>query len=181
MWFFTMPIATESMVLFTPADPFFWCHLNTNLLHFKYAMKLFGWQMKSRSKRPRLNTDECLKTNCTSLHAHLWYWFLVGDFRFVWKHRWDWNCCLCGFAERNTAWIFPARGLTLGGIWLRIATANVASSSRCLTKIPISAVESECSALLSDTQLKNVKLGFPLHCFSSGCQHIKHYLKGGLI
>lgn len=38
MWFFTMSMATESMALFTPADLFLWCHLNTNLLHFKYAM-----------------------------------------------------------------------------------------------------------------------------------------------
>lgn len=59
--------------------------------------------------------------------------------------------------------------------------STTANSSRCLSKTPVSAVKSECSALLSDTQLKNVKLGFPLHCFSSGCQHIKHYLKGGLI
>lgn len=36
MWSFTMSI-TESVALFTPVDLFFGWHLNTNLLHLKYA------------------------------------------------------------------------------------------------------------------------------------------------
>lgn len=140
--------------------------------------------MKSHSKRPRLNTDECLTNklhfpSCTSV-------ILVscGGISDLCENRAENETAASVDLLKQTP---PGYSLLEDSHWEASGcvsvTANAATSGRGLTKIPISAVESESesSTPLSDTQLKNVKLGFPLHCFSSGCQHIKHYLKGGLI